>query len=195
MRYPLLGALVIALGLSFGCDDATSPTAPTSADTDIRNDNSVDVDVDVDIDVGHDHSDLEPTPDRDADPPGTNTPPPTNGQSAPDRSSVTNALYLTSSNAPNACADGPDGFAYIQDVVETLRGEDSRWGYSGKSGSSSDISKDTITYNLSEEFSSGDTSEVDLIDVVVQCGSEAASAGWTLVAPGHGAAYVYPFPG
>ncbi len=77
----------------------------------------------------------------------------------------------------NSCQDSGGSWQFMDQVVDTLRTYDTRWGYNGKRGNSNDPSKDVITYNYGSGADEGST-QVYIIDVIGgHCGST-PSAGW-----------------
>lgn len=77
----------------------------------------------------------------------------------------------------NSCQDSGGSWQFMDQVVDTLRTYDTRWGYNGKRGNSNDPSKDVVTYNYGAGADEGST-QVYIIDVINgHCGST-PSAGW-----------------
>ena len=77
----------------------------------------------------------------------------------------------------NSCQDTGGSWQFMDQVVDTLRTYDTRWGYNGKRGNANDPSKDVITYNYGSGADEGST-QVYIIDIVNgHCGST-PSAGW-----------------
>ncbi len=65
----------------------------------------------------------------------------------------------------------------MDQVVDTLRTYDTRWGYNGKRGNSNDPSMDVVTYNYGSGADEGST-QVYIIDIIGgHCGA-APSPGW-----------------
>lgn len=77
----------------------------------------------------------------------------------------------------NSCQDSGGSWTFMDQVVDTLRTYDTRWGYNGKRGNSNDPSKDVVTYH----YGSGPdnlSTDVFIIDVINgHCGAT-PSAGW-----------------
>ena len=190
--------ILLAAFITVGCEDSSSPTAPSGpVSTTNTNQNDTDVDIDINIDNRPDNSDLDPTPDRDTgEPPDSDDPdlPPVLPGEVPNALSFIQQLAATDPSFATACDDGDEGFDFVRAVVEGLHASDARWGYIGKSGDVNDPSKDVITYNLSDTFSNGDTSEVEAFDVVESCGTDEKTASFNQLDAGSHT-YVYPFPG
>lgn len=77
----------------------------------------------------------------------------------------------------NSCQSHGGSWQFMDQVVDTLRTYDTRWGYNGKRGNANDPSHDVIAYN----YGSGpDTNSTDvyIIDIIGgHCGSN-PSPGW-----------------
>ena len=86
--------------------------------------------------------------------------------------SVVNAVARANPGAlQNSCQDSGGSWQFMDQVVDTLRTYDTRWGYNGKRGNSNDPSKDVITYNYGSGPDEGST-QVYIIDIIGgHCGS------------------------
>ncbi len=58
---------------------------------------------------------------------------------------------------PNSCQEHGGSWQFMDQVVDTLRTYDTRWGYNGKRGNANDPSKDVITYH----YGAGPDAELD----------------------------------
>jgi hypothetical protein len=77
----------------------------------------------------------------------------------------------------NSCQDHGGTWQFLDQVVDTLRTYDSRWGYNGKRGNANDPSKDVVTYHYGAGPDANST-DVYIIDVIGgHCGS-APSPFW-----------------
>jgi hypothetical protein len=65
----------------------------------------------------------------------------------------------------NSCQDHGGSWQFLDQVVDTLRTYDTRWGYNGKRGNANDPSKDVVTYHYGPGPDAGST-EVYIIDVI-----------------------------
>jgi hypothetical protein len=71
----------------------------------------------------------------------------------------------------NSCQDAGGNWAFLDQVVDTLRTYDTRWGYNGKRGNVGDPSKDVVAYHYGGGPDEGST-EVYIIDIIGgHCGS------------------------
>ncbi|HEX8028233.1 MAG TPA: hypothetical protein VF491_07230 [Vicinamibacterales bacterium] len=71
----------------------------------------------------------------------------------------------------NSCQDSGGSWQFMDQVVDTLRTYDTRWGYNGKRGNVNDPSKDVITYHYGGGPDEGST-QVYIIDIIGgHCGS------------------------
>lgn len=71
----------------------------------------------------------------------------------------------------NSCQSHGGSWQFMDQVVDTLRTYDSRWGYNGKRGNANDPSHDAIAYNWGSGADQGST-QVYIIDIVGgHCGS------------------------
>lgn len=70
-----------------------------------------------------------------------------------------------------SCQSSGGTWEFLDLVVDTLRLQDTRWGYNGKRGNSNDPSHDIIAYNYGSQPDEG-TTNVYIIDVILgHCGS------------------------
>jgi len=70
----------------------------------------------------------------------------------------------------NSCQSHGGSWQFMDQVVDTLRTYDTRWGYNGKRGNTNDPSHDAIAYNYGGGPDAGST-EVYIIDIVAgHCG-------------------------
>ena len=70
----------------------------------------------------------------------------------------------------NSCQDHGGSWQFMDQVVDTLRTYDTRWGYNGKRGNANDPSKDVITYHYGPGPDANST-DVYIIDIIVgHCG-------------------------
>lgn len=77
----------------------------------------------------------------------------------------------------NSCQDHGGSWQFMDQVVDTLRTYDTRWGFNGKRGNANDPSLDVVTYHYGDGADQGST-EVYIIDIVGgHCGST-PSATW-----------------
>ena len=71
----------------------------------------------------------------------------------------------------NSCQDSGGSWQFMDQVVDTLRTYDTRWGYNGKRGNTHDPSKDVIAYHYGPGPDEGST-DVYIIDIIGgHCGS------------------------
>jgi len=71
----------------------------------------------------------------------------------------------------NSCQDSGGSWLFMDQVVDTLRTYDTRWGYNGKRGNTSDPSKDVIAYHYGPGPDEG-SPDVYIIDIIGgHCGS------------------------
>jgi hypothetical protein len=76
----------------------------------------------------------------------------------------------------NSCQDQGGTWEFMDRVVDRLRTFDSRWGYNGKRGNTSDPSHDIVDYNYGSQPDEG-TTEVYIVDVMVgHCGGNPGPA-------------------
>jgi hypothetical protein len=76
----------------------------------------------------------------------------------------------------NSCQDHGGSWEFMDRVVDRLRQFDTRWGYNGKRGNSSDPSHDVVDYNWGSDRDEG-TTNVYIIDVIVgHCGNNPGGA-------------------
>jgi hypothetical protein len=77
----------------------------------------------------------------------------------------------------NSCQEHGGSWQFLDQVVDTLRTYDTRWGYNGKRGNANDPSLDVVTYNYGSGADQGST-QVYIIDVIGgHCGSN-PSPSW-----------------
>jgi hypothetical protein len=124
------------------------------------------------------------TPDRPAPNPGGGGGVPVgvpvgSGGRAPDGSglpsygaSVVQAVARANPGAlQNSCQDHGGSWQFMDQVVDTLRTHDTRWGYNGKRGNANDPSHDVVTYHYGGGPDQNST-EVYIVDVIGgHCGS------------------------
>jgi hypothetical protein len=65
----------------------------------------------------------------------------------------------------NSCQDSGGTWQFMDQVVDTLRTYDTRWGYNGKRGNANDPSKDVITYHYGPGPDANST-DVYIIDII-----------------------------
>jgi hypothetical protein len=71
----------------------------------------------------------------------------------------------------NSCQDSGGSWQFMDQVVDTLRTYDTRWGYNGKRGNTHDPSKDVVAYHYGPGPDEGST-DVYIIDIIGgHCGS------------------------
>ena len=76
----------------------------------------------------------------------------------------------------NSCQSHGGSWEFMDRLLERLRRYDTRWGYNGKRGNSSDPSHDAIAYNWGADRDEG-TTNVYIIDVIGgHCGSNPGAA-------------------
>lgn len=76
----------------------------------------------------------------------------------------------------NSCQDHGGSWEFMDRLVDRLRQFDTRWGYNGKRGNSSDPSHDVVAYNFGAGRDEG-TTNVYIIDVIGgHCGSSPSPA-------------------
>jgi len=107
--------------------------------------------------------------------PGFRTPNPLPGQQLPlpaYGAGVTRDVAAAHPTAlRNSCQDQGGTWEFLDRLVDQLRMRDSRWGYNGKRGNSSDPSHDVVAYNHGGQADEG-TTEVYIVDVIAgHCGS------------------------
>src|SRR5918993_1136270 len=92
-------------------------------------------------------------------------------------SSVVQAVARANPGAlANSCQSHGGSWQFMDQVVDTLRTYDTRWGYNGKRGNAGDPSHDAIAYNYGGGADQGST-EVYIIDVVAgHCGASPGPA-------------------
>ena len=77
----------------------------------------------------------------------------------------------------NSCQEHGGSWQFMDQVVDTLRTYDTRWGYNGKRGNPNDPSMDVVTYNYGSGPDEGST-QVYIIDIIGgHCGAT-PSPGW-----------------
>jgi hypothetical protein len=100
--------------------------------------------------------------------PGGRTPDPTGGRlPLPSYGpSVVNAVARANPGAlQNSCQEHGGSWQFMDQVVDTLRTYDTRWGYNGKRGNANDPSMDVVTYHYSGGPDANST-DVYIIDIV-----------------------------
>ncbi|WP_396624747.1 hypothetical protein [Luteitalea sp.] len=120
-----------------------------------------------------------PSPSPAPAPGGARTPNPAPGQRLP----LPNMLWVVEEVARqypsalrNSCQDHGGTWEFMDRVVDRLRQFDTRWGYNGKRGNSSDPSHDVVDYNWGSERDEG-TTNVYIVDIIVgHCGNGPAAA-------------------
>jgi len=65
----------------------------------------------------------------------------------------------------NSCQDSGGTWQFMDQVVDTLRTYDTRWGYNGKRGNANDPSKDVVTYHYGSGPDANST-DVYIIDII-----------------------------
>lgn len=71
----------------------------------------------------------------------------------------------------NSCQSSGGSWQFMDQVVDTLRTYDTRWGYNGKRGNANDPSHDVVTYNYGSGADEGST-QVYIVDIIGgHCGS------------------------
>lgn len=112
--------------------------------------------------------------------PGGRTPDPTGGRlPLPSYgASVVQAVARANPGAlQNSCQDSGGSWQFMDQVVDTLRTYDTRWGYNGKRGNANDPSKDVVTYHYGAGPDANST-DVYIIDIIGgHCGAT-PSPGW-----------------
>jgi hypothetical protein len=79
---------------------------------------------------------------------------------------IVNAVAKANPGAlQNSCQDSGGSWQFMDQVVDTLRTYDTRWGYNGKRGNPNDPSKDIVTYHYGPGPDSNST-DVYIIDVI-----------------------------
>jgi hypothetical protein len=106
--------------------------------------------------------------------PGGRTPDPTGGRlPLPSYGAqVVQAVARANPGAlANSCQDSGGTWQFMDQVVDTLRTYDTRWGYNGKRGNANDPSKDVVTYHYGAGPDANST-DVYIIDIIGgHCGS------------------------
>jgi hypothetical protein len=106
--------------------------------------------------------------------PGGRTPDPTSGRLPMPSygASVVQAVARANPGAlQNSCQDSGGNWQFMDQVVDTLRTYDTRWGYNGKRGNANDPSKDVVTYHYGAGPEANST-DVYIIDIIGgHCGS------------------------
>jgi hypothetical protein len=97
---------------------------------------------------------------RAADPSGGRLPLPSNGFTIVQAVAKANPGALM-----NSCQDSGGSWQFMDQVVDTLRTYDTRWGYNGKRGNANDPSKDVITYHYGPGPDANST-DVYIIDII-----------------------------
>lgn len=77
----------------------------------------------------------------------------------------------------NSCQEHGGSWQFMDQVVDTLRTYDTRWGYNGKRGNANDPSMDVVTYHYGPGPDANST-EVYIIDIVGGHCGPTPSAGW-----------------
>lgn len=96
-----------------------------------------------------------------------------------------------------SCQDEGGNWNFMDEVVKRLHAADPKWGYNGKRGSTSDLSKDAISYYFGTGSPSQGSKEVYIIDIIGgHCGPN-PQPGWIDQTPSTfrgctTGAYVYP---
>lgn len=120
-----------------------------------------------------------PSPGPTPAPGGNRTPNPTSGRlPLPGYGAgVTNEIASQYPGAlRNSCQDHGGTWEFMDRLVDRLRTFDTRWGYNGKRGNTSDPSHDVVDYNYGSQRDEG-TTEVYIIDVIGgHCGSNPSPA-------------------
>jgi hypothetical protein len=111
---------------------------------------------------------------------GQRTPNPGAGQRLPlpgYGAGVVNDIAAQHPNAlRNSCQEQGGSWEFMDRLVDRLRTMDTRWGYNGKRGNTSDPSMDIVDYNYGSQPDEG-TTEVYIVDVMVgHCGSNPGPA-------------------
>jgi hypothetical protein len=111
---------------------------------------------------------------------GQRTPNPGAGQRLPlpgYGAGVVNDIAAQHPNAlRNSCQEHGGSWEFMDRLVDRLRTMDTRWGYNGKRGNTSDPSMDIVDYNYGSQPDEG-TTEVYIIDIMVgHCGSNPGPA-------------------
>ena len=100
--------------------------------------------------------------------PGGRTPDPTGGR-LPLPSYAAGVVQAVARANPaalaNSCQDSGGTWQFMDQVVDTLRTYDTRWGYNGKRGNANDPSKDVVTYHYGAGPDANST-DVYIIDVI-----------------------------
>lgn len=92
--------------------------------------------------------------------------------------SVVNAVARANPGAlQNSCQEHGGSWQFMDQVVDTLRTYDTRWGYNGKRGNPNDPSLDVVTYNYGDGPDQGST-QVYIIDIVGGHCGPTPSAVW-----------------
>ena len=80
--------------------------------------------------------------------------------------SVVRAVAAANPSAlQNSCQDSGGSWQFMDQVVDTLRTYDTRWGYNGKRGNTHDPSKDVVAYHYGPGPDEGST-DVYIIDII-----------------------------
>ncbi|BCS33288.1 hypothetical protein TBR22_A25150 [Luteitalea sp. TBR-22] len=120
-----------------------------------------------------------PSPSPSPSPGGARTPNPAPGQRLP----LPNMAWVVEEVARqypsalrNSCQSSGGTWEFMDRVVDRLRQFDTRWGYNGKRGNTSDPSQDVVDYNWGSERDEG-TTNVYIIDIMGgHCGSNPTPA-------------------
>ena len=105
---------------------------------------------------------------------GGRTPDPTGGRlplPAYGANIVTAVAKANPGALQNSCQEHGGSWQFMDQVVDTLRTYDTRWGYNGKRGNANDPSNDVITYHYGPGPDANST-DVYIIDIIGgHCGS------------------------
>jgi len=106
--------------------------------------------------------------------PGGRTPDPTGGRLALPSYGAQVVSAIAAANPAalrNSCQDTGGSWQFMDQVVDTLRSYDTRWGYNGKRGDANNPSLDVITYHYGAGADQNST-DVYIIDIIGgHCGS------------------------
>jgi hypothetical protein len=76
----------------------------------------------------------------------------------------------------NSCQDHGGSWEFMDRLVDRLRQFDTRWGYNGKRGNSSDPSHDVVAYNFGAGRDEGTTNVYNIDVIGGHCGSNPSPA-------------------
>ncbi len=80
----------------------------------------------------------------------------------------------------NSCQEHGGSWQFMDQVVDTLRTYDTRWGYNGKRGNANDPSTDVVAYHYGARTRMPARREVYIIDIIGgHCGATPAPTGST----------------